>query len=738
MKPSELYLLRQEYIEKNIPYVFCHHDDFNYEILDNIMYSKRRGRGQNKAYNDCIIMFDTETSRKKLKASRQVNKLPSGLKARENHVCAWTISIRAFHLNICTLWGHKPTTLIDTMQKIHDSMRGEITVMYAHNMPYDHWFCRRFIYKKWGVPYQQLNIKPHYPLYLEFDNGIQIRDSLALANRTLERWAKDLDVEHKKAVGKWNYDKLRNQNARYNARELEYIEHDTLAGVECIDKLMLLIGKSVHSMPFTSTGIIRNNLYQIAKANNARELFKRIAPTYEQYIKLTNVFHGGYTHANRFYVDTFIDILVQCYDFNSSYPFCMLAYKYPMEQFHKLRDMSPIEILQGAEYSAFMFKLCGYKAKLKEPDHVMPPLQFSKCLDGTVINPVLDNGRIIECDYFEIYLNEVDLEVIWNAMTFEGAICVEVEAANKDYLPRWFTDFVFNLYKEKCELTVKGEKILRTLKKSEVNGCYGMTVQKSIKDVIKEDYTSTDIMDAYTVLRPEDDKEHEKEQRKEYDKYLKKRTSILSYAWGCWVTSYAYRNVHTLNTCLKDENKNADFYDDDFTLLLYNDTDSAYAHGWDEKKIKAYNDNCLDLLHRNGYDSIVIGEQTFTLGCAEHKELEDDYSEFKTMGAKRYAGRNLSDNKLHITVAGVPKEKGAECLKDDLHNFAEDFVFKGTETGKKQHVYFSSDIYIDEDGNETADSLDLVPGDYELSCTEKYDINDLFSEEIEVQVYDEA
>ena len=735
MNRKELYLLRQDYITKYLPYQFMHYSKFNFKILDNIMYVKRPSKKFNsKTYNDCIIMFDTETSRKKLKASRQVNKLPSGLKARENHVCAWTISIRAFEQNIVTLWGHKPSTLIDTMQKIHDSMQGEITVMYAHNLSYDHWFCRRFMYRKWGTPEQQLNIKPHYPLYLEFANGIQIRDSLILAQRKLERWAKDMEVEHQKSVGKWDYNKLRNQNSRYNADELEYIEHDTLAGVECIDKLMHILNKSIYSMPFTSTGIIRDKLFQIARKHGAHDLFLRIAPTFEQYIKLTKVFHGGYVHANRFYIDTFIDILVQCYDFVSSYPFCMLAYTYPMEQFHKMRDMKIDEILKDAENTAYMFKLCGYKARLKKKDHVMPPLQYSKCVEGTVINPILDNGRIIECDYFEIYLNEVDLEVINNAMEFDGHICVEVEAASKDYLPRWFTDFIFELFKEKCMLP-KG--VLRNLKKSEVNGCYGMTVQKSIKDVIKEDYTSTDIMDAYTVLRPEDDKEHEKEQRKEYDKYLNKRTSILSYAWGCWVTSYAYRNVHTLNTCLKDENKDADFYDDDFTLLLYNDTDSAYAHGWDEQKIKAYNDNCIDLLHRNGYDSIVIGEHTFTLGCAEHKELEDDYSEFKTMGAKRYAGRNLSDNKIHITVAGVPKEKGAECLKDDLHNFRDNFVFKGAETGKKQHVYFSSDIYIDEDGNETADSLDLVAGDYELSCTEKYDLNDLFSEEIEVQVYDE-
>ena len=742
MTKKELYALRQDFIRQNIPYQFIHHSKFKYEILDNIMYSRRPGLGQNKTYNDCIIMFDTETSRKKIKASRQCSTLPSGLKARENHVVAWTLSIRAYHLNIVTLWGHKPSTLAATMKKIHESMKGDITVMYAHNLSYDHWFTRRFLYKELGTPYKQLNIKPHYPLYMEFDGGIQIRDSLILAQRSLERWAEDLDVEHKKAVGSWNYDKFRSQNSRFSEEEKHYIEYDVLAGVECIDKTMLMIKKSIYSMPFTSTGIIRDLLYQVGKTNNARDLFLRICPTFEQYEKLTKLFHGGYVHANRFFIDTmidadlikdldpdFIDLLVQCYDFISSYPFCALAYKYPMEKFHKMHDCSIEEILKSKETSAFMFKLIGYKAKLKEADHVMPALQFSKCVEETVINPILDNGRILECDYFEIYLNEVDLEVIDEQYEFQGSVCVEVEAASKDYLPRWFTDFIFNLFKDKCELTVQAEtdesvEVLRTLKKYQVNGCYGMTVQKYVKDDIKEDYTTTIAEDVYKLNRPTDKKEYRKQQKSEFEKYINKKTTILNYAWGCWITSYAFRNVHTLNKCIKPS--------DEGGLLLYNDTDSAYGHGWDLDKINAYNDECLRLLQANGYDAIEIDGHRFVLGAAEHKPGKDDYTEFKVMGAKRYAGRCVKDNKLHTTVAGVPKKTGAKTLNDNLYNFTEGFIFKGTETGKKTHVYFTSEIYIDDEGNETADSIDLLPCDYELSATEKFDFPALFTEELEV------
>ena len=697
-----------------------HYSKFDYSILSNILYITPAGRGDKKTYNDVIIMCDTETSKKKLSKAPQKSKLPSGRTARENHVCAWTISIRAFHMNIVTLWGHKPSTLIKTMAKIHESMNGDITLMFFHNLPYDHWFLRRFLFNEFGKPFKQLNIKSHYPLFIRFMNGIELRDSLRLAGKKLEKWADDLQVEHRKAVGKWNYDKFRNQDYKYSKDELTYIECDTLAGVECIDKTLEIYHKHIYSLPYTLTGFIRDDVRRIGKEYNAKELFNRIAPTYEQYIKLTKVFHGGFTHANRFYIDEFIDILVQCYDFCSSYPFCMLAFKYPMEKFHKIPDCHIDHILNSKSH-AFMFKLIGYKVKLKNPNHVMPALQYSKC--EACVNPVIDNGRLLEVDYIEIYLNEIDLEVVNEQYSFEGEMCVEVECAYKDYLPRWFTDYVFNLFKEKCRLSLTDDEINYMVQKGKINGCFGMCVQKSLKEMIVESYDEDNEHKSgdYYIAESENPK-------KDYQKYLDKRGNILLYQHGVWITSYAFRNLHILNSCVKSEKEGG--------LLLYNDTDSGYAHGWDEEKLKAYNDNCIKLLRENGYDSVVVDGKTFTLGIAEHKPLKDDYTEFKVQGAKRYAGRCKKDGELHITVAGVPKN-GAKCLKDDLNNFTRNFIFKGNDTGKKQHIYFTSDIYIDEDGNETADSIDLCLNDYKLDCTQKFEIDSLFYDEEEIQVYED-
>ena len=731
---KELFLMRQDYLTRNYSYVFCHHTEFKYEILNNIMYVTRSGQTKKKeTYNNCIIMCDTETSKKRLKHSAQQTKLESGFTARENHVVAWTISVRAFGLNICTLWGHRPSTFCQTIKKIHDNMQGDITIVYIHNLCYDHWFLRRFMYKEFGIPKKSLNIKPHYPLFLRFDCGLEFRDSLILAQKKLESWAEDLNVEHKKACGYWNYNKYRNQNQKYSKRELKYIEHDTLAGVECIDKMMHNLGKKVYSLPYTSTGIIRKDLQEIGKENNAHEFFLNVVPSYDEYLKFNKAFHGGYVHANRHYIDELITEedygLVQCQDFMSSYPFSLLAFKYPMEKFHYMdKDMTADQILKSSDSTAFLFKFVAYNVRIKNSHISAPALQFSKCEEGSVINPVIDNGRITECTYLELYMTELDLQVIKSQYEIERHTCTDVMYAHKDYLPRWFTDYVYKWFYKKCELKFYEEErpVDYYIAKTKINGCYGLCVQKCInEDIIEEFFDSEKHFSGEYHKREFKTKEEEVAwQKKQYNKYVKNRNSILPYFWGVWCTAYSFRNLHIMNTFVKP--------DDEGGLLLYNDTDSAYAIGWNENMIADYNRRCKAALKANGYDSVIINGKEFILGSMEHKPLKDDYTEFKVQGAKRYAGRCKKDGEIHITVAGVPKDTGALCLDNDLDNFTKNCVFDGKTTGKKQHTYFSSDIYIDEEGNETADSIDLTPSNYSLDPTKRFDW-ELFDDEIEME-----
>lgn len=434
MRRSELYDLRYAYFQE-YKYRMKRWDLFNYEVLSNIMYIKRTN---GETFNDCIIMFDTETSKKD----------PDII--GENHICAFTVSIRAFDKNIVTLYGSRPQDLITCLEKIHETFKGDNTIFYCHNYAYDYVFCRKFMFAAWGTPSKALFVKPHYPIYMLFKNGIIIKDSLILSQKSLERWANDLDVEHKKAVGKWNYLKIRNQDGKFSKDEKEYIENDTLAGVECIDATMQALHKRVYSMPYTATGIPREEVYKKGKEHDAHKFFQKVSGDYDFYKIEERCFHGGYVHGNRYFLGDIITEKVRCYDFASSYPYCICAFKFPMDKFVPWKGCDAKTIIKNSEKYSFIFKLILYKFEVKNEFEPMPMLQYSKLINP--INCVQDNGRVLQGDYAEIYMTEWDLKIFLKQYIAPGHICEDVYYSRKDYLPRWFTDYVYELYKVKTRL----------------------------------------------------------------------------------------------------------------------------------------------------------------------------------------------------------------------------------------------------------------------------------------------
>ena len=734
--------IHSDYVNRYHKYKMVYWDQWDYEFLtSNIMYYKKKGKYRSGTYNDIIIMGDTETSKDH---ESYIYDEFGNEEPLPNHVCAWTISLRAYHKNIVTLYGAKPSEMVKCMQLIRKALKGDEVYIYFHNLSYDYFFLRQFLFDEFGFPVSELNTKPHYPVNLKFKNGIILKDSLILFGCRLEKAAKDYGVEHQKAVGSWDYSLIRDQDWIKNItkEEKKYIEQDTLAGVECLDALCLALGKTIYSIPFTATGIPREEVRIRAQSHKGHDNFMRQALTWEQQQMIYELYHGGYTHANRYYIDDLLnDSTVMCFDFNSSYPFCMLAFKYPSGKFIKFRDCEPKFILENKDNYAWMFKISFVNIKLKDLYEPMPALQSTKCQNS--INLGTDNGRVISAGYCSIYLNEIDLEVINSQYEWYSAECTSVFCAPKDYLPRWFTDYVFELYTKKCQLAPrkKEDPVNYALAKAKVNSLYGLTVQRPVQRNIIE-VTEPGMY----KINPEGDEaffgsgeyryDFDMDMAKEYEKYCKKVTSVLNYQIGCWVTSYAFSNlILGLGGCIKR------YYGPDGKLLFpphwyYTDTDSGYSDDWDYNAIWNYNDRCKKLLTANGYGPVVVGENEYWLGVMSHEEPDDSYTEFKVLGSKRYAGRCKADDELHITVAGVPK-KGAVCLNDDLNNFTKDFIFDGKVTGKLTHYYIPSKdgIYIDQYGNEIGDSIDLKPCDYRLDMVYKWEF--ISQEEVKLQIYDE-
>ena len=671
MLKEELSKRRRARVEKFSTYRMCKWTEYDYSILSKVVLIKsKRGKGKTgKTYADMIMMADTETSKKPLEK-------------KDNHIVAWSLCIRASHVNLCTLWGQDPFELVDCMQKIRDAIAADEIYCYWHNFAYDWVFTRKFFISKWGLPAHQLNTKPYYPLFLQFENGFMFKDSLILAQRGLDKWAKDLDVEHKKALGKWVYTRYRTQSDELDADELLYIENDVRAGVECIDKTLDIIGKDISSIPYTSTGIVRDESRKIGHDNHAHEYYVKVAPDWHLQQIMENVFHGGYTHANRHATVSGANHGIYeatCRDFASSYPFCALSEKYPYEAFFKVdRVLSDLNyIKKNSENYAFICKCTFINVRMKDKRHPMPVLSMAK--SQAVANAVHDNGRILQATALECWLTDIDLLLIDELYDWDAIRIDNIYASFKEYLPKWFTDYVYQRFEKKT--TLKGvDPVLYQIEKGKLNACaYGMIAQKPIKQQITEDYEAQCAEDLYKI----DDLEkawNEEDWEEKYNKHVHNRNSFLPYQWSIWVTAYAQRNLFELGKCVEDGG-----------MWLYSDTDSVYATSFNEEKLEAYNQRCKDKLTSRGYGAVIHKGKEYWLGVAEP---DGDYMQFKTIHSKCYCKRPLTargDNfvmgeDLKITVAGVPK-KGAASLKNNIENFKPYFKFDGLTSGKLGHPH---------------------------------------------------
>ena len=680
---------RHDYLAENWEYKIYYWNEFNYKILNNCIFRKYNSYNTDTC-NDITITLDTETSKKHENRYKYIKHKNGEIEKiylpDHNHVVIWTLTIRMFDLDIATLYGRKPSECVSCIRSIMDELPGQYTHIYTHHLGYDWTYLRRFFFKEFDFPIEQLNVKSHYPIQIKFENGLILKDSLILAQRGLEKWARDMQVSAQKAVGDWNYNKLRNQDSPISENELHYAEFDTLSQAQCIDKLRIQLGKWVGNMPFTSTGILRELVKKEGSKNHAKKLYNKILVNFDEYEKLVTMFHGGYVHGNRHYIaSNRLFGLIQGYDFASSYPFIELTHKFPITKFKPLkRDVDADYILRNSEDHAFMFRLVLGNVKLKDEMFPMPVLQYSKC---KTLNDVTDNGRILAADAIALYTNEVDLAVILEHYEYKAIIITEVEVARKGYLPKWYRDIVYQLFVDKTSLK-NLDPILYNIQKYKLNATYGLMVQRLDKIMWLENYLDGSYEMDESVT-----------QKDMFEKNIKKRSSILPYQWGVWVTSYAMRNLFELGKCCK--------------IWLYSDTDSVYGIGWDKVKVKKYNKKCIQMVKDAGYTGVEHDGKIYWPGVAE-TERKDKYSEFKYMGAKRYCGRSYEDGEIHITVAGVPKD-ASTCLDNDITKFEKNFIFPGEESGKKMHTYLTvEDVFTDEYGNETGDSVDLSPCDYKL------------------------
>lgn len=621
-------------------YKIVYFKNFDYMSLFNGNFIRRSNAGHMLQVYEKIITVDTETF--------VFNKKDIG------YITDWSITIE----NECCIYGNHVSDLVDTIDRIADTLHADknhLVRFYVHNFPYDYMFIRNHIIQKWGEPDRSLASKTHRYIFMDWTSfGIEFRDSEILTQRSLERLCQDMGTTEK-AVGTWDYRKFRTPDSERSELEIKYVCIDTISLCKALRKYISDRGYTVANVPITNTGFIRARARaESRKDKKWRNHFLSMQLDLNQYKQLLDAYHGGYTHANRYYINKIITKPMQCYDFASSYPSVICYKKYPMTNFTYTDALSLQDILELKEDYAF----CGYlrltNVHLKK-ECPMPPMAFHKarvCVfpeadartQKSLYAENLDNGKIINAEVIIYPFTDPDLETILNSYDYDSADVASVMRAKKDYLPEWLINYVMTLYFNKSTLK-HSDPVLYGISKGELNGIYGMMVQRIIQQICEEDFDTA----TWSSDIPE-----EKEQEL-FDKFYKSRNSFLPFQWGCWVTAYAQENLFKLGACCKK--------------WIYSDTDSVKGFEWDMDKLKTYNDDIIQISKERAVGLVEYKGEEFRLGIAD---FDGEYTEFITHGSKRYCYRDAGG--LHITVAGVPKD-GVYCLNDDITNFKKGFIF---------------------------------------------------------------
>lgn len=590
-------------------------------------------------------------------------------------------------------------------------------VIYVHNLGYEFQFMRKYF--NWLDVFSASERKPIKALC---DLGIEFRDSYILSGYSLENTAKNL-AKHKikKMVGDLDYSLVRHHKTPLTPDEINYCINDIQIILAYINEQIEYYDNNISKIPMTNTGRVRKYVRDACYVGETKSGRARRYTTYRKtmldltldtdtYQQLKRAFMGGFTHANANYVGGVIENVTSI-DFTSSYPSVMVSEKFPMSRFKSVPCETVTDFERMADHFALIFevKFVNIKPIIKQENYI----SVSKCRD--LINPIINNGRLVSADSLNATLTEIDYSIMKQCYSWEYIEIGNLKRAHKAYLPKAICESILKLYQGKTELKdVVGYEVEYLLSKGMLNSIYGM----SVTDVVKDNALYDDYNENWLTERPDT---HE-----EIEKYNESRNRFLYYAWGIWVTAYARRNLWTGIIDIGDDY----IYSDTDSLKLINyEKHTDYIKWFDGQMIDKMKAVCkhhkLDIKLLNPKTKKGISKM---LGVWDY---EGTYNRFKTLGAKRYLLQN--GDKMQLTVAGLSKQNGLNYMLEKTNNnplkvfdlFDDQLYIPSDKTGKMTHAYIDHEqqfITTDYLGNETEivslSSIHLEKCEFTLSMSE--------------------
>lgn len=683
------------------------------ENASTVYYKRQRPYGQIYYYN-IAASFDIEDS-----SFRQHVSDESSEETKQGGRKFSTMYVWQFSINGKVIIGRTWEEFEELIKKIHEivDIRHRL-IVYVHYLGHEFSFIqKRFDWDKVFCSSERT------PIYAITTGGVEFRDSYILTGKSLEKSAEDLTkYKVKKLSGDLDYNLIRGTKTPMSDKELGYCVHDCLVVDAIIQEKIEQEEKGIAGIPLTNTGYVRRFLRsKCFSPKNEKEyhnLMDSLTLTGSEYQMLKRCFAGGFTHANARYVGKTFNERVDSFDFTSSYPTVMLSEMFPMSKSEKLTNVSYEEFKDSIENFLCIFDIQFTNLRMKN-DVSENIISSSKCFK--LENPVINNGRVVRASLLETTITNVDFSYYHNFYEWDSVKIGTLYRYKKAYLPKPIIEALLELYKEKTELKGVPEKVVEYMvKKGMFNACYGCTVT----DIVKELVEYTNDLGWFSEQPDIDDA---------IEKYNNSRNRFLFYPWGVFVTAYARRNLFT---GIYEFNHYTDSCHDDY---IYTDTDSIKCINVEQhmEYIKTYNKvitiKVNSVLEHYGIDPKASCPKTIKgiekpIGVWDWETEKTPYTKFKTLGAKRYMYEE--DGKIHTTIAGLGKKKGAEYIsskKDPFGFFDDGMTINSKYTGKLTHTYIDNEMHgilVDYLGNEMEfhelSGVNLEPSSFSLSESQQF------------------
>lgn len=728
-----------------------------------LMYSHERVKYLNE-----IVAYDTETS--SWRVDPKTGRVWTQKELREMDdderkdvlavtvpmacVYAWMLAIRGK----CVLFRSWEGFLeaLARMAKHYKTSLTRRLIVWVHNLAYEFQFMRRRL--DW---HDVFSVGDREVVRCLCRNGIEFRDSLILAKLSLEKVGEDLETyKIKKQVGSLDYEPIRTPETPLTPEEVHYCVNDCLVLNAYIWEKCAADG-DITKIPMTDTGYVRRHTRRLClkpgrekkngvsyRTHDYQKLMRSLTLSVSDYRIYKAAFAGGFTHGcwEKFGVvfqdertdegaPWWLDRRVSSADETSAYPAHMLAKKYPMTRPVYVEDIKTLGdawAYKRAGYAlAFKCRIWGLESRFRW-EHV---LSRSKGVIPEICRYSEDNGRLIDCEYLETAMTDVELEYLQHFYKIQHMEIYECRVSKYEYLPREIIEATLFFYAGKTTLKGVEDRVQEYLKlKGELNSEYGMMVM----DIVRQICTYTP-GDEWKFTNPQDKEISELDE--EMAQYNDDPQRFTFFPWGVWITAYSRARLLRMIGW--------ELYSDH----VYCDTDSLkhlyhfrHVRGFeeDDARMTAEIEACLDYY---GLDRELMRPETKD-GVKKPIGVWDDegtYKRFKMLGAKRYLAEAWDKKTgawvVEATVAGCRKKSLSEWLRgevDDVNQPAEirrdpfevfdiDLIVPPKISGRMISTYIDEPfvgVVTDYLGHEAVISeesaVSLMPSAYKMSISDDY------------------